>query len=57
MGDLLRMVVDHPTAELVGICDGQPERMAEAIRACALRPDQVFTDVEVWLERTALSGS
>jgi glucose-fructose oxidoreductase len=53
MGDLLRMVVDHPTAELAGICDGQPERMVEAIRAFSLRPDQVFTDVEVCLERTA----
>ena len=28
MGDLLRMVHEHPDAEIVGICDEQPERMA-----------------------------
>ena len=28
MGDLLRQVQEHPDAEIVGICDEQPERMA-----------------------------
>ena len=31
MGDLLRQVHEHPNAEIVGICDVQPERMKEAI--------------------------
>src|SRR4051812_41724113 len=30
MGDLLRMVHDHPEAEIVGICDENSERMREA---------------------------
>ena len=32
MGDMLRMVHEHPDAELTGICDAQPERMREGIR-------------------------
>ena len=32
MGDLLRYAVEHPRAEVVGICDERSERMQEAIR-------------------------
>ncbi len=46
MGDLLRMVFDHPSAEIVGICDDQPERMQEAIRNFKISDDRVFTDVD-----------
>ena len=44
MGDLLRQVSIHPDAEIVGICDARPERMADAIRAFNLPPDRVFSD-------------
>lgn len=44
MGDLLRLVHEHPTAELVGIADASRERMAGAIQTFALSENQVFTD-------------
>lgn len=45
MGDLLRQVHDHPGAEIAGICDADPARMAGAIAAFAIPPERVFTDV------------
>ena len=33
MGDLLRMTFEHPSAEIVGICDEQPARMEAASRS------------------------
>jgi len=50
MGDLLRMVVEHPDAELVGISDEQPERMLDAQRNFSLGKKQVFTDYRECLE-------
>jgi len=44
MGDLLRQVHDHPEAEIAGICDADPARMAAAIANFGLSPDIVFTD-------------
>jgi glucose-fructose oxidoreductase len=44
MGDLLRMAFDHPDAEIVGICDEQPERMRDAITNFGLTSAQVFSD-------------
>ncbi len=52
MGDLLRMVHDHPDAELVGICDAQPARMVEATRNFSIPSDVVFTDVDACMEQT-----
>lgn len=52
MGDLLRMVVSHPEAEIVGICDQTRSRMAEAIANFGLADGQVFTDYRECLERT-----
>ena len=52
MGDLLRMVWNHPQAEIVGISDEQPERMAEAKQNFSLRDDQLFTDFRTCLETT-----
>jgi glucose-fructose oxidoreductase len=52
MGDLLRSVREHPEAELAGICDENPERMATAIRALAVPPERVFTDCRACLEKT-----
>ena len=51
MGDLLRMVHEHPDAELVGICDAQPERMVEATRNFAIPASAVFTDVARCMEQ------
>ena len=52
MGDLLRMAYDHPSAEIVGICDEDPARMAEAARNFAVAPDRIFTDYQACLEQT-----
>ena len=52
MGDLLRMVHDHPDAELVGICDAQPARMVEATRNFSIPSDAVFTEVDACMEQT-----
>jgi glucose-fructose oxidoreductase len=52
MGDLLRMAFNHEGAEIVGICDERPERMAAATEDFRLGNDQVFTDYRVCLERT-----
>ncbi len=52
MGDLLRMADDHPDAEIVGICDEQRDRMAEATSQFGLTEERVFTEVEKCLEKT-----
>jgi glucose-fructose oxidoreductase len=45
MGDLLREVHEHPEAEIAGICDKDPARMAKARETFGIPADQVFTDV------------
>jgi glucose-fructose oxidoreductase len=45
MGDLLRETHEHPDAEIVGVCDPDRARMADAIDNFALTPDRVFADV------------
>jgi len=52
MGDLLRRAHEHPDAEIVGICHGNPARMAAAIEAFALPRERVFTDYRACLETT-----
>ncbi len=52
MGDLLRMVHEHPNAEIVAICDGSPQRMQAAVQQFGLPADRVFTDPEACLEAT-----
>jgi glucose-fructose oxidoreductase len=52
MGDLLRMVHEHPSAELVGICDEQPERMQGAIANFAIPAEHVFADPHACLAAT-----
>ena len=52
MGDLLRMVDEHPSAEIVAISDEQPERMATAATNFGLSPSQVYTDYCACLEET-----
>lgn len=46
MGDLLRLVHEHPRAEITGICDEDPARMRSAIRNFGIPRDRVFTRVE-----------
>jgi glucose-fructose oxidoreductase len=52
MGDLLRMAHDHPHAQIVGICDEQPQRMSSAITNFGIAPDRAFTDSRQCLEVT-----
>lgn len=51
MGDLLRMVVEHPGAEIAGICDEDPGRMRAAIANFSIPTDRVFTDWRECLEK------
>ena len=46
MGDLLRQTFDHPSAEIVGICDDDPARMQETIDNFSIPSDRVFTNVD-----------
>lgn len=52
MGDLLRMAMEHPRAELVGISDEQPGRMEEAIGRLGIPRSRSFADYRQCLERT-----
>lgn len=52
MGDLLREVLDHSNAEIVGICDDQHEAMRPAIKALDIAEDKVFTDYRQCMETT-----
>jgi glucose-fructose oxidoreductase len=52
MGDNLRMAFEHPDAEIVGICDAQPERMQDAARSFQIPPERMFTDYRACLEQT-----
>lgn len=51
MGDLLRMVHEHPGAEIVGICDEQPQRMLSAQKNFGIPQERVFTDVAACMEK------
>ncbi len=46
MGDLLREAHELPNADIVGVCDPDPQRMADAIANFAIPPERVFRDVE-----------
>ena len=50
MGDLLRQVADHPEAEIAGIFDPDPARMAAATRTFGIPPDRVFTDFDACMQ-------
>ncbi len=52
MGDLLRMAHEHPRAEIVGVCDEQPERMQASADNFSIPPDRIFTDYRQCLEQT-----
>jgi predicted dehydrogenase len=46
MGDLLRLVHDHPDAEIAGIFDPDRARMQDAVDKFAIPEDRVFTDFD-----------
>jgi predicted dehydrogenase len=52
MGDLLRQVHEHPHADIVGIADAEPARMASAVANFGLPLERVFTDYRRCLEET-----
>lgn len=52
MGDLLRLVAQHPQAEIVGICDDKPERMHSAITSFNIPDHRVFRDVDECIEKS-----
>lgn len=52
MVDLLRMAHEHPQAEIVGLCDPQPERVREAMKTLGLPEARVFKDIDTCLEKT-----
>ncbi len=51
VGDLLRMVHEHPAAEIAAVCDADPRRMEDALRQLAIPPERVFTDYRACLEQ------
>lgn len=46
MGDLLRLVHEHPSAEIAGICDDDRERMTEVIANFAIPEERIFSDLD-----------
>ena len=46
MGDLLRLAHAHPDAEVAGIFDPNPTKMATTIKTFNISPDRVFTDFD-----------
>jgi predicted dehydrogenase len=52
MGDLLRLVHDHPNAEIVGIFDPDRAKMAHAITNFAIPDVCVFTDFDACMQAT-----
>lgn len=52
MGDLLRLVHNHPRAEIVGISHTDRERMEASIQNFSIPEDRVFSDYRECLEKT-----
>lgn len=52
MGDLLRLVHDHPLAEIAGVCHDDRARMEQAIADFGLPDDRVSTDYRACMEQT-----
>lgn len=49
MGDLLRMVAEHPEAEIAGLYDPDPARMAPAAARLGVPAERCFTDLDACL--------
>ena len=52
MGDLLRLAHDHPDAEIVGLFDPDPARMAPAAAQFGIAADRLFTDFDTCMAAT-----
>ncbi|MEX0937070.1 MAG: Gfo/Idh/MocA family oxidoreductase [Pirellulales bacterium] len=52
MGDNLRMAHEHPRAEIVALCDDEPERMQPAAKNFDITSERLFTDFRECIERT-----
>lgn len=52
MGDLLRYAYEHPTAEIVAICDEHPERMRSAAESFQIQSDRIYQDYRQCLEES-----
>ena len=53
MGDLLRAVIDHPNAEIVGVADPRnEEKVQDVTRRLDIAQDRVFTDYRECIEKT-----
>jgi predicted dehydrogenase len=52
MGDLLREAYEHPNAEIVGICDEDGARLADAIGNFTIPKERVFHDIERCVQET-----
>jgi len=52
MGDNLRMVFNHPGAEIVGICHEVPRKMERAIQSFSIPRDRVFADYRACIQET-----
>jgi predicted dehydrogenase len=52
MGDLLRLVHEHPNAEIAGIADADASRMQGSIENFAIPSERVFTDFHQCLQQT-----
>ena len=50
MGDLLRMVHEHPEAEIAGLYDPDPARMRDAAAAFGVPEDRLHTDLDACME-------
>ncbi|MDQ2730028.1 MAG: Gfo/Idh/MocA family oxidoreductase [Armatimonadota bacterium] len=52
MGDNLRMVHEHPSAEIVGLSDEEPARMESSAQRFGIPRDRVFANYQECLEKT-----
>ncbi len=52
MGDLLRLAHDHPDADIVGLFDPDPARMAPAAARFSIAADRLFTDFDTCMTAT-----
>lgn len=52
MGDNLRMAHEHPDADIVALCDEQPERMEAAAANFSIPAERLYTDFRRCLEET-----
>jgi glucose-fructose oxidoreductase len=52
MGDLLRLAHEHPDAEIVGVADADPSRVADAAQRFGIADFRCFTDFRQCLDET-----